>query len=197
MAPDAWRHGLPRWRRIGWMWVPNGPWASMTTDTMTRQAGNSDTGLFRRIFPGQIDNNFRGRRLAIWLFGFYVLANLGEGAASAFNSYSTAMTADGIPLDSYSATVAQTIVSMFALLGVRALVISLLCAIAVVRYRAMIPLLYLVLLVQNISGRLVLSVHPIARSAGVQPIGFYVNLVLLAILILGFALSLAKSPAQT
>ena len=169
----------------------------MTTDTMTRQAGNPDRGLLRRIFPGQIDNNFRGRRLAIWLFGLYVLANLGEGAASVFNSTSTAMTADGIPLDSYSAVVVQTMISMFALLGLRALVISLLCVIAIVRYRAMIPLLTLMLLVLNISGRVVLFVHPIARSGGVQPIGFYVNLFLLAVLIVGFALSLAKSPAQT
>jgi hypothetical protein len=86
---------------------------------------------------------------------------------------------------------------MFALLGLRALVISLLCVIAIVRYRAMIPLLTLMLLVLNISGRVVLFVHPIARSGGVQPIGFYVNLFLLAVLIAGFALSLAKSPAQT
>lgn len=169
----------------------------MTTDTMTRQAGNPEMGLLRRLFPRQIDNNFPGRRLAIWLFALYVLANLSEGAASVFNSTSTAMSADGIPLASYSAVVGQTIISMFALLGLRALVLSLLCLIALVRYRAMIPLLFLMLLVLNISARVVQFVHPIARAGGVQPIGFYVNLFLLAVLIVGFVLSLARSPART
>jgi len=127
----------------------------MTTDTMTRQAGNPEMGLLRRLFPRQIDNNFPGRRLAIWLFALYVL------------------------------------------LGLRALVLSLLCLIALVRYRAMIPLLFLMLLVLNISARVVQFVHPIARAGGVQPIGFYVNLFLLAVLIVGFVLSLARSPART
>jgi hypothetical protein len=40
------------------------------------------------------------------------------------------------------------------------------------------------------------GLHPIARSGGVQPVGFYVNLFLLAVLILGFALSLARSTAR-
>ena len=169
----------------------------MTTDMMTRQAGTADPGVLSRLFPRQIDNNFAGRRLAIWLFGLYVLANVGEGAASVFNSYSTAMTADGIPLDSYSAVVGQTVVSLFALLGLKALGLSALCVIALVRYRAMISLLSLTLLVLNIAGRVVLAVHPIARSGGVEPVGFYVNLILLVVLVLAFALSLTRSPARS
>jgi hypothetical protein len=167
----------------------------MTTGTMTLQSGNAQTGLLRRLFPGQIDNNFRGHRLALWLFGFYALVKLVQGAESVFNGYATAKHADGIPLDSYGAAVVQTMLSLFALLGLNLLVFPLLGAIALVRYRAMIPLLYLMMVLLSLGGRAVQLVLPVARLDGVQPIGFYVNLVLLAVLLLGFALSLAR-PAR-
>lgn len=164
----------------------------MTIGATTLQSRNSGAGLLHRLLPAQIDNHFRGRRLALWLFGFFVLVKLFQGAESVFNSYATAMNADGIPLESYGTAVAQTVLSMFALLGLNVLVLPLLGVLALIRYRAMIPMIYLMMLMLNLGGRAVQLVHPIARAGGVQPIGFYVNLFLLAVLIAGFALSLTR-----
>jgi hypothetical protein len=123
----------------------------------------------------------------------YVFAKLGQGTESVFNAYSTATTADGIPIDSYGKMAAQTVLEMFALLGLNVLVLPLLGVLALIRYRAMIPLMYLTMMILYFCTRALLFVHPIARTGGVQPIGFYVNLALLAVLLIGFALSLTKS----
>jgi hypothetical protein len=170
----------------------------MTTGTLTEQSGNSTPGVLLRIFPRQMDNNFRGHRLALWLFGLFVLIRLPIGFKSVFDSYATATTADGIPLNSYGAAAAQTVVQMFALLGLNVLVLPALGVIALIRYRAMIPMMYLMMLALALGSRAIHFAYPDVSAGGVQPIGFYVNLGLLAVLLLGFALSVtwSASPAQ-
>ena len=79
-------------------------------------------------------------------------------------------------------------VSIFALLGLAAFVICLLCILVLVRYRSMVPVMFALLLLQSLGGRLILRFLPIVRTG--TPPGFYVNLVLLALMIIGLALSL-------
>lgn len=162
----------------------------MSTATAALQSDDSQDGILAHIFPRQIGNNFQGYRLSIWLFGFYVLVKAAQGTVSVFNTASTATRADGIPLDSFGTAASQTVISMFALLGLNVTVLPLLGVLALIRYRAMIPLLYLTMLVLNLSSRVVLALYPSPRIGGVAPTGFYVNLGLLAILLVGFFLSL-------
>lgn len=152
--------------------------------------------MLQRIFPKAIDNNFRGYRLAIWILGFYAFVKLGQGTKSLFDPASTAVSADGIPLDTYSPAASATVISMFTLLGLNLLVLPLQSILVMIRYRAMIPLMYLMMLILGLSGRAILYAHPSERIGGVQPAGFYVNLALLAILMLGFALSLADTAGR-
>jgi len=168
----------------------------MTAGTISPESEDSEAGLLRRLFPRQIDNNFRGRRLGLWLFGVFVFVKLLQGAESVIDSYATATNADGIPLQDYGAAAAQTMVSMFALLGLNLLILPLMGLLALVLYRAMIPLIYFMMLLLYLAGRAVQLAHPIARAGGVQPIGFYVNLILLAILLMGFALSLTRAGSK-
>ncbi len=152
--------------------------------------------MLNRIFPRMIDNNFRGYRMALWLFGLYAFVKMAQGLESLFNSAETAVRADGIPLQSFGAAATQTTVAMFALLGLNLLVLPLLGALALIRYRAMIPLIYFMMLILNLSSRAVLYAHPSPRIGGVQPIGFYVNLGLLAVLVVGLTLSLVDRSAS-
>jgi hypothetical protein len=52
----------------------------------------------------------------------------------------------------------------------------------------MIPFVYVLLLLEHLARRWILLVMPIARTG--TPPGFYVNLVLLVLMIVGLALSL-------
>ena len=147
--------------------------------------------MFEKIFPRQIDNTYRGARFALWLLAPIVLLKLMIGANSILNTRSVAITADGIPLGSYDAAGAQAVVSLFALLGLFHLLLGLQGAVVLVRYRALIPLMYLLLLIQQLCSRALLLAHPIAESgASSARFGSAIVLALLAMTVIGFVLSL-------
>ena len=144
--------------------------------------------MFQQLLPTRIDNTYRGRRLALWLFAVVVFMRLTMSLNSVLNGHSVVSSADGIPIDAYPPAAAQTVVSLFALPGFATFVICLLGILVLARYRAMVPLMFSLLLLQSLGGRLILRFLPIARSG--TPVGVYVNLVLLALLVGGLALSL-------
>ena len=73
--------------------------------------------MLNPLLPQPIDNTYRGHKLALWLLGLLVLMKVLIGVNSMVNGYSVASSADGIPVDTDPVPAAQTIVSMFALLG--------------------------------------------------------------------------------
>ncbi len=152
--------------------------------------------MFGRIFPRQIDNSYRGHWLGIGLLAVVVLMKGTQGVVSVVDTLEVVTTADGIPIDSYGAAGAETVIALTALLGFLLLVIALLGVVVLIRWRALIPFMFLVQLIVQLGGRVLLGVNPIARSAETSmgfaghPVGFWVNLAILAMTIIGFVLSL-------
>jgi hypothetical protein len=144
--------------------------------------------MLNQIFPHQFDNNYRGHKLALWLFALLVLMKLGMSLSAIFDGYNMARSADGIPIDTFTSGGAEAVVSITALLGFPIFLLASLGVLALIRYRAMIPLVYVLLLVEYFAKKWILLVHPIVRT-GTSP-STYVNLVLIALLIVGLALSL-------
>ena len=150
--------------------------------------------MFRRIFPKQIDNNYQGYKTAILVLGVIALAKTIQGIVTVINTRNVLANADGIVLDSFSPSGAAMVVALFALLGLNGLVLPLQSLIVLIRYRAMIPLMFLLFLTLQVAGRVVLLLNPIERSTAV-PIGFVVNLAILMITLIGFALSVSPPRA--
>jgi hypothetical protein len=144
--------------------------------------------MLDRILPQRIDNTYRGHPLAVWLLVPVVLMKTGIALGTIFNGRAAAQSADGIPLDRFGADGAQAVVALFAIWGLAQLVFSVLGVLALTRYRAMIPSLFALLLVEHLARRLILLVKPIARTG--TPPGLYINLALLAVMVVGLALSL-------
>jgi hypothetical protein len=144
--------------------------------------------MLNQIFPHQFDNNYRGHKIALWLFALLVLMKLGMSLSAIFDGYNMARSADGIPIDTFTSGGAEAVVSITALLGLSHLLLASLGVLSLIRYRAMIPLMYVLLLVEYFAKKWILLVHPIVRT-GTSP-STYVNLVLIALLIAGLALSL-------
>lgn len=144
--------------------------------------------MFNPLLPRQIDHTYRGSKLALWLFGLIVLMKVAMSVNSIFNGRVVASSADGIPLDTFTPAGAQAVVSLFAAWGLGQLMICLLCILVLVRYRAFIPFMFALLLVEHLCRRLIFWAMPIART-GTSP-GFAINLVLLALTALGLGLSL-------
>jgi hypothetical protein len=149
--------------------------------------------MLSRILPQPIDNTYRGPRLALWLFAAVLIAKTGIALGTIFNGRGAAQGADGIPLDSFGASGAETVLALFALWGLSHLVFSALGVLALIRYRAMIPLMFALLLLEHLARRWLLLVKPIVRTA--TPLGLYINLALLALMIVGLALSLRSRGA--
>jgi len=144
--------------------------------------------MFDRLLPRNIDNSYRGRRLALWLFALVVFMKTSIGLGTIFNGYHAAVTADGIPLDTFTPAGRQAFVSLFAAWGLAQVTIGLLCILVLVRYRAVVPFMFALLLLEHLGRKLIFFVMPIPRS-GDAP-GVLINLALVALMVVGLALSL-------
>ena len=144
--------------------------------------------MLNPIFPRQADNAYRGQKVALWLLGIVVLLRLVMGANSTFNTYNVATTADGIPINSYPEAAAQTILSLFAAIGLNYLLWATLAIIVLIRYRTLVPMTFLLLLTGFLARRVQAEFLPVPTVG--NPPAKVVTLVLLGLMIAGFALSL-------
>jgi len=154
--------------------------------------------MLNRLFPKQLDNDYQGYKLAIWLFvpivlGKFLMGVNVVGLNPWLSNRDVLKLADGIPLDTYGGEAASTVVVLFANWGLGLLILCLLGIVVLVRYRAMIPLMYLLLSIEQI-GRMGLSrinqLVPVVAAEGTSP-GALINWGLAAALVIGLVLSLA------
>lgn len=146
--------------------------------------------MHNALLPRVVDNTYRGRRLALWLFGFVIAIRIMQSGAIILNGYSTAKRADGIPLDAWPSDAAQTVVAMFALYALVRLLISLLCVLVLVRYRSAVPFMFALLLVNYLAAQLLVYFIPIVRVG--TPPGSIVTRTLIGLTAAGLVLSLWK-----
>ena len=140
------------------------------------------------LFPERAGNDYRGRTIALWIFGLVVLLRLAMSLNAIFNGPNVARTADGIPLETFPPAAAQTVVAIFGLLGLSRLFECVLGIVVLIRYRALVPLMFVVLLLHQGARRVFLQAVPIVRVG--DPPASIVNVVLLALMAIGLALSL-------
>jgi hypothetical protein len=144
--------------------------------------------VLEKLLPRTIDNTYGGAKAALWLLGLLVLIKGAMGTNSILNGYVVATTADGIPLDRFTPGGASAVLSFLALWGLSLLIFSLLGALALVRYRAMVPLVFLLLLLEHLGRKSILTILPFAQVG--SPPAFSINAILLGLTAVGLALSL-------
>ena len=144
--------------------------------------------MLDKLLPQPIDNKYSGSKIALWLLGLIVFVHTLQSVLVLANGYSIAQSADGIPLETYPVAAAQTILAIFMTASLRRLIISLICAVVLFRYRSAVPLMFVVLGVNYLAGQVILQFVPIARVG--TPPGVIVNLIMFGLTIAGLALSL-------
>lgn len=150
--------------------------------------------MIAHIFPKQLDNHFEGYRPALWLLSFLVGLKLVMSFNSIMFTAKIASTADGFPLASYGGDGARAVLMLFAMVALGQLALAAVGLIALIRYRSMVPLVFLLLSCEQIGRFFIGRAYAIDRSQLV-PAGAYVNLALLALMVLGLALSLRRTGA--
>jgi hypothetical protein len=159
--------------------------------------------MLSRIFPKQAESRFGGHWLALVLLGLVTLIKGAQGVSTLADARGIAVGADGIPVDAYGAAAGDTVVALVALLGFYLLIVALVGVIVLLRYRALVPLMFFVWLVVQLGHRAVLAVNPFERVvseaaigfAG-RSIGFWVNTAVLAATIVGLLISLRGRNGQ-
>ena len=144
--------------------------------------------MFDKLLPQPIDNTYSGSKIALWLFGLIVFVHIVQSVMVIVNGHMVAQSADGIPLENYPAAAAQTILAIFTVSALRRLIISLICAVVLFRYRSAVPLMFVVLGLSYLGGQVIFQFVPIVRVG--NPPGVVMNLLMFGLTIVGLALSL-------
>jgi len=155
--------------------------------------------MLERLFPKQIDNRYQGYPFAIWVLASLVLIKFMMGLnVSGLNPWIDnrfiAQSVDRFPLDTYSAETASVVMFLFASWGLALFALTLLGVVVLIRYRAMIPLVYLLLAIEQFGRKAIATLHPIVRAEQADGLSSaaLINWTLMAALAIGFILSLVS-----
>ena len=150
--------------------------------------------MFNSLLPRSLNNEYRGSRSALWLFGLVVAMKSAQILAIILSGHTTASGADGIPLDSFTPAAAQTVVAVFAQGSLWRLFFCLLGGLVLFRYRNAVPLMYALLGLNYLAAQLILGFVPLPRVGA--PLGPLVILLLFVIMLVGLGLSLRRRRSE-
>jgi hypothetical protein len=139
------------------------------------------------LIPTPADNRYRGNRLGLWLFCLMPI-KIAMGANVMLNAPTVAQSADGVPVQTFDANARSAFLFVFAAWGLCQLILGLASLVVVLRYRSLVPLAFLALLLEQ-AGRKLLHIRWPIEHVGSSP-GNTINAVLLGVMALGFVLSL-------
>jgi purine-cytosine permease-like protein len=144
--------------------------------------------MLSRLFPSVANFVYQGERVALWILGVVLLLKVVTGGAAVLIGQEAASAADGFPLAEYSPQAAQAVVALFGAIGVTQILVCALGIVVLVRYRALVPLFLLFLVLEFLARKGVAHFNPVARAPG--SIGFWLNWVIFFALCIALALSL-------
>jgi hypothetical protein len=144
--------------------------------------------VFTRLLPAQFDNVFPGQKIALWAFYLITAVTLWRSQHHMLAPDGGAQSIATIPLDSYSDGAAATVVAIFAQWGLIQLLLGMLMLLAAFRYKSMVPLLWLILLMEWVGRGLIGQFKPIETLANAP--GQIGNLVIPIVALIMLILSL-------
>jgi len=104
--------------------------------------------ILSTIFPKQMDNQFKGYKIALYAFYVLTAVTLWRSQHHLFAADGGAQSIASIPVDTFTATGAQAVVGVFGLWGLSQLIIGIVYLLVALRYRAMVPLMYVLMIVE-------------------------------------------------
>lgn len=137
------------------------------------------------LFPKHVDNHYRGHAIAKWAFILLAIITIVRSLIHMFAADGGAQSIATIALDTFTPAGADTAVTLFALWGVSQLIIGLLYVIVIWRYRALIPLMYLGMLVEYAMRLAIHFYKPGVATVGTAPgsVGDYLMIPIAIILL--------------
>ena len=146
-----------------------------------------------KILPAQIDNHYRGLKISQYAFFLITAVTLVRSLTHVFAPDGGAQSIATIPLDSYSAEAASTVILMFSLWGLSQLLMGIVYLGVSLKYRSLIPAMY-VLVIFEYAMRIVIGQMKPILTTGTAPgsIGSWIMVPVCAVL-----LALSLIPAKS
>ncbi len=137
------------------------------------------------IIPKSIDNEYKGPVITAWIFMAIALVSTGRSLVHFLAADGGAGSIAGLDLSQGS----ENIIFAFGLWGVSQLLYAFIQLLVAFRYRQLIPLFYLILLIEILGRMLVGIIKSPVLEAGTPP-GGIANYVLLPLVVFMFFLSI-------
>ena len=125
--------------------------------------------FWANLFPQQFTNEFPGFKIALWAFYAFTALTLWRSQHHLLAHDGGAQSIATIPLSNYPDGAALTVIGIFALWGLSQLVIGVIYLIAALRYRSMIPILYLLALVEYLVRLFYIPAYKPIETVGTAP----------------------------
>ncbi|NKB32797.1 MAG: hypothetical protein GKR91_06830 [Pseudomonadales bacterium] len=150
--------------------------------------------MLRKIFPSTVDNNYSGNRIALYFFYVITVITIGRSCIHIFAADGGAQSIATIPLDSFTQGGAEAVIFIFAQWGIAQLMVGFMYLLVAVRYRSLVPLLYLFIFFEW-SSRIALALYKSIETSGVAPAAM-AQLILVIIVPVMFFLSINHPKEQ-
>jgi hypothetical protein len=144
--------------------------------------------LLERLFPSPVDNRVRGHPFALWLFCLITLITIVRSCIHIFRGDGGAQSIATIPLDAFTPDGAASLIAIFAQWGLSQLVIGLLFVVVAVRYRSLLSLMYVLLLVEYVGRIAIGAMKPVVTLE--TPPGGPASIGAIVVSLVGLVLSL-------
>jgi hypothetical protein len=141
--------------------------------------------VLNRIFPKAVDNDYRGAKIALWVFTVLAMVS----TARSFIHFLAPDGGAGIIAGLDLTKGGENIVFAFGLWGLSQLLYALIQLLVALRYRKLIPLFYLMLLIETLGRMAVGAMKPPVLLQGTPP-GGIANYILVPLSMIMFILSL-------
>ena len=126
--------------------------------------------MLERLFPRQLNNDYRGSPIAKWAFFLITIVTVGRSLVHISAPDGGAQSIATIPLDTFTQNGAAAVILVFSLWGLSQLLIGMIYVVVLWRYRALLPFLYL-LLIFEYSMRILLGFLKPIEISGTAPGG--------------------------
>lgn len=104
--------------------------------------------MLSKIFPSEFNNEYRGNKIALYFFYLLTAVTLWRSQHHIFSEDGGAQSIATIPLDRFTEDGANTVVGIFSMWGLSQLIIGLIYLMTIIRYKSMIPLMYLFMFIE-------------------------------------------------
>lgn len=144
--------------------------------------------MLQKILPPTIDNNYKGNKIALWFFYLITAVTIVRSLIHMFKHDGGAQSIATIPLDTFTEGGAAVVILIFAYWGLSQLMFGIIQVIVAFRYKSLIPLMYLMLVLEW-GARFLISLYKPIETVGQAPGGIG-NMVLPFVCLVMFFLSI-------